>query len=120
MIIRIIVAGCRNYNNYIEAKNYIDYCISNIKRDNTLVFLSGCCEGADKLGEKYATENRYAIEYYPAQWSKYGKSAGPKRNEQMAKICDYVICFWDNKSSGTKSMIYYAKKYNKPLRIKLI
>ena len=38
----------------------------------------------------------------------------------MAKVGDYVICFWDGKSRGTKSMIEYAKKFNKPIRIKYI
>ena len=30
MIKRIVVAGCRDYNNYEEAKKYIDKCISNL------------------------------------------------------------------------------------------
>jgi len=38
----------------------------------------------------------------------------------MAEVSDYVICFWDGKSRGTKSMIEYAKKYNKPHKIKII
>lgn len=120
LIKRVVVAGCRNYNNYSEAKVYIDFCIKNIKTDYTLVFISGGCTGADGLGERYAKENGYAIEYYPAEWDKYGKSAGPKRNEKMAKVGDYVICFWDGKSRGTKSMIEYAKKFNKPIRIKYV
>ncbi len=72
------------------------------------------------MGEKYALENNFKIEQYPALWNKHGKSAGPKRNEKMAKISDFVICFWDKKSHGTKSMIDFAKKYKKPLRIKYI
>lgn len=48
---RIVVAGCRNYNNYSEAAEYIDFCIKNIKKEFTLVFLSGGCKGADLLGE---------------------------------------------------------------------
>ena len=31
MIKRIVVAGCRNYNNYEEAKKYINYCIGRYK-----------------------------------------------------------------------------------------
>ena len=120
LIKKVIVAGCRNYNNYSEAKAYIDFCIKSIKNKYTLVFISGGCAGADSLGERYAKENGYATEYYPAEWNKYGKSAGPKRNEKMAKVGDYVICFWDGKSRGTKSMIEYAKKFNKPIRIKYI
>ncbi len=39
---------------------------------------------------------------------------------KMAEVGDYVICFWDEKSRGTKSMIEYAKKYGKPIKIKKI
>lgn len=120
MIKRIIVAGCRDYENYDDAKEYIEMCIKKIKEKYTLIFLSGGCRGADMLGEKYANENGFRIERYSADWQKYGKSAGPKRNLQMAKACDYVICFWDGKSRGTATMIYYAKRFKKPLKIKRI
>lgn len=83
-------------------------------------FLSGGCKGADALGERYAEENGFKIEHFPAEWNKFGKSAGPIRNFQMAKNCDYVICFWDGKSKGTKSMINYAKQLNKPIKVKKI
>ncbi len=117
---RIVIAGCRDYNNYEQAKEYIDFCISNIKEKYKLIFVLGGCRGADELGKRYAIENGFEFELYPADWKKYGKSAGPKRNLQMAQICDCVICFWDGKSKGTKSMIDCAKKGNKPLRIKRI
>lgn len=120
MIRRIVVAGCRDYSNYEEAKKYIDFCISKIKDKYTLVFVSGGCSGADFLGERYARENGYGTEIYFANWKKYGKSAGPKRNEEMSKIGDYFICFWDGKSKGTKSMINYARKTGKPIKIKMI
>ena len=120
MIKRIIVAGCRTYTNYIEAKKYIDFCIDTIKNDYELIFVSGKRRGADELGERHAKENGYNIEYYPAEWYKYGKSAGPLRNKKMADISDYSICFWDGKSKGTKSMIEYAEQLNKPIRIKYI
>ena len=117
---RIVIAGSRDYNDYSEAKQYIDMCISQIKNEYTLIFLSGGCRGADMLGERYAEEKGYPIEKYPAQWHKYGKAAGPKRNRKMAQICDYVICFWDGKSKGTKSMIEFAKRMGKTVRVKRI
>ena len=120
MIKRIIVAGCRDYDDYNGAKEFIEICIKKIREKYTLVFLSGGCKGADKLGERYAIENGFPIEYYPAHWKRYGKSAGPKRNLQMAEACDYVICFWDGKSRGTASMISIALKLNKPLKVKRI
>ncbi|MBQ2746632.1 MAG: DUF2493 domain-containing protein [Clostridia bacterium] len=120
MIKRIVVAGCRDYNNYNDAKEYIDFCISKIRKSHMLIFVSGGCSGADLIGERYARENGFEVERYSAEWKKYGRSAGPKRNEQMARVADYVICFWDGKSKGTKSMIGYAKKYGKPIKIRKI
>ena len=120
MIKRVVIAGCRNYNNYNEAKDFIDLCLVNICRENDIVIVSGCASGADALGERYGKENGFEIERYPADWDTHGKSAGPKRNKQMAEVGDYVICFWDEKSKGTKSMIDYANKFNKPIKIKKI
>ena len=117
---RIVVAGCRDYDNYEEAKEYIDKCVCELKNEYELIFVSGGCRGADKLGERYAHELGYKVEYYPAEWDKYGKSAGPKRNEKMAEVSDYIICFWDGKSKGTKLMIKYVEKYRKELKVKYI
>ena len=117
---RVIIAGCRDYTNYDEAKPYIDFCLSNIRKENNIVIVSGCASGADAIGERYAKENGFDVEKYPADWKTYGKSAGPKRNKRMAEVGDYVICFWDEKSKGTKSMIEYAKKCGKPVKIKTI
>ena len=120
MIKRVVIAGCRDYNNYDEAKSYIDFCLFNIRKENNIIIVSGCASGADALGERYAEENGFKVEKYPADWKTYGRSAGPRRNKQMAQVSDYVICFWDEKSKGTKSMIECAKKYQKPIKIKYI
>jgi hypothetical protein len=50
-------------------------------------------------------------------WDIFGKSAGYKRNEEMAKVADACVIFWDGKSKGTKHMIDIAKKYKLKLRI---
>ncbi|MBQ6825597.1 MAG: DUF2493 domain-containing protein [Clostridia bacterium] len=117
---RVVIAGCRDYENYEQAKEFIDICLSNVRKENEIIIVSGAARGADAIGERYAKENGFRIEKYPADWEKYGKSAGPIRNKQMAEISDYVICFWNEKSKGTKSMIDYAKKLNKPVKIKII
>jgi hypothetical protein len=117
---RIVIAGCRHYTDYEQAEAYIDFCISEIRKKHTLIFLSGGCRGADALGERYAKEHGYPVEYYPADWKTFGKSAGPIRNQQMAEIADYVICFWDGKTKGTMAMIRYAIQLKKPLKIKII
>ncbi len=120
MIKRVIIAGCRDYENYSEAKNFINLCLSNIKNGNEIIILSVGCKGADKLGERYAEEIGYRIEVFPAEWEKYSKKAGLKRNEEMSMACDCAVIFWDGKSKGTRSMINLARKHNKPIRIKRI
>ncbi len=117
---RIVVAGCRDYENYEEASKYIEFCISKIREKYELVFLSGGCRGADKLGERYAQQNGFKTEIYRADWELYGKRAGPKRNMEMAEKADFIICFWNGKSKGTKSMIEFAKSMKKPIKIKKI
>ena len=117
---KIVVAGCRNYNNYNEASEFISECIGDINDGCTLVFISGGCKGADLLGERYAAENGHKVERYAAEWNRYGKAAGPKRNEEMAKIADCVICFWDGKSKGTNSMIEFAKRFDKQVYVKRV
>ncbi|MBQ6706027.1 MAG: DUF2493 domain-containing protein [Clostridia bacterium] len=117
---RIVVAGCRDYDNYYEAEEYIDSCISDMKSVCEFLFISGGCRGADALGERYAREHGYEIERYPAEWEKYGRAAGPMRNRKMAEIADFIICFWDGKSRGTKAIIDFATALNRPVRIKRI
>ena len=119
-MIKIVVAGCRDFNDYEIAKKFIDQCLTEAKNENQITFISGCCKGADLLGERYALDNGFEIERFPADWIKYKKAAGVIRNKQMAEASDIVICFWDGKSKGTKSMIDLAKKMNKKVFIKFI
>lgn len=120
MLVKRVVAGCRSYTDYNGAKQYIDLCLSELIKSYEIIILSGGCSGADMLGERYAEERNMRIERYPAQWDLYGKYAGPKRNMEMAENCDYIICFWDGKSKGTKSLIEIAKNLKRPLRVKKI
>lgn len=106
--IRIVIAGCRDYFNYREAEEFIDMCLPRICEQRTPVILSGGCRGADMLGERYAHEHGYRVERYEADWDRYGKSAGPRRNRQMAEAADAAICFWDGVSRGTESLINSA------------
>ena len=74
--------------------------------------------GADRLGERYAKEHGYKVIYMPADWDLYGKSAGFKRNVQMAEYADALVAFWDGVSFGTKHMIETAQKMGLDVRVK--
>ncbi|PHS51899.1 MAG: hypothetical protein COB01_08845 [Lutibacter sp.] len=106
---KLIIAGSRNFTDY---KKLCEIC-DNILQDQTDVeIVSGAYyKGADLLGEKYAVEKGFLLTKFPADWKRFGRAAGPKRNEQMANYADALIAFWDGKSKGTKHMIELAKQY---------
>ena len=72
--------------------------------------VSGNALGVDKIGEKWGKSLGYKIKLFPANWGRYGKSAGYVRNKEMANYADALIAIWDGKSKGTKHMIDIAKK----------
>lgn len=111
---KVIIAGCRNFNDYDLLKVKCEKILQ-FQRDIEIV--SGTSNGADKLGEKYAKERNYKLSLFPANWDKYKKSAGYKRNEDMAKYADALIAFWDGNSKGTEHMINLVKSYNLKIRI---
>lgn len=67
--------------------------------------VSGTCEGVDQLGEEWAERHGIPVKRFPADWKKYGRRAGPLRNQTMASYADALIAIWDGKSKGTRSMI---------------
>ena len=112
---RTIIAGSRsatNYNELISAMSQIDW------RPTTV--LSGTARGADRLGERWAKENNIPLEYYPAQWDIYGRSAGYRRNEEMARNAQALIALWDADSRGTKHMMDLALRYKLKIYLHII
>ena len=101
---KTIIAGSRNCGDYSKLMKAVASCDWNITS-----VVSGTARGADKLGEIYAEQNSLPCEKYPAEWDKYGKSAGYKRNLLMAENAEALIALWDGKSKGTKHMIDIAK-----------
>jgi len=76
---RVIIAGSRTVKDYktvCDAVEKSGFQISQV--------ISGNAGGVDKLGERWAKDKKVSLKVMPAEWLKYGKSAGYKRNEQMA------------------------------------
>ena len=114
---RVIIAGSRNFNNYELLKKECDAFLSDKKEKYNITIISGGARGADFSGEKYAQDEGFALEIYPAQWDKFGKRAGYRRNEQMAEVADALIAFWDGSSRGTKHMIDIMNEKNLLVRV---
>lgn len=111
---KVIIAGSRGFDDYELLSEFCNYYLQN---QTHIEIVSGTAKGADSLGEKYAEENNYKLSKFPAKWDLYGKSAGYKRNEEMAIYGDCLIAFWDGESKGTKHMIDLAKKYGLRVRV---
>jgi hypothetical protein len=116
-MVKIIIAGGRNFENYKLLKFKCNSILQELKENEEIQIVSGGCNGADILGEKYAKEKHYICKRFEADWNKNGKAAGPIRNEEMAKYSDYLIAFWDGKSKGTNSMINIARQHGLKIRI---
>tara|TARA_Y100000296_G_C5133012_1_gene236612 strand:+ start:565 stop:915 length:351 start_codon:yes stop_codon:yes gene_type:complete len=102
---RILIAGGRNFTDKQFMYEYLEKYLEDVT-----VVISGTAKGADRLGEKWAKDHGIAVERYPAQWSRYGRAAGPIRNQQMLDKGrpDLVIVF--KGGSGSKHMATIAKK----------
>jgi hypothetical protein len=104
----VIIAGGRDFNDYKLLQKECDYLLQNLVGKYDIVIISGAAKGADTLGERYARIRGFRLKRMPADWDKYGKSAGYRRNVDMANAADACICFWDRYSKGTSHMINIA------------
>lgn len=109
---RVIVAGGRDFKDYKLLEKTLNKHLP--KRNVTIV--QGEAKGADALGKRYAVENSIGVDSFPADWDRYGKAAGHRRNAEMAayaknKPRGMLIAFWDGKSRGTSNMINTAIRY---------
>lgn len=112
---KVIVAGSRNFNNYNLLEKILDEFNSQVQSIDEIV--CGEARGADSLGRRWAEKNNIPVKSFPAQWEKFGKSAGFLRNRQMGDYADYLIAFWDGQSKGTKHMIDYMREAQKHGRV---
>lgn len=104
---RVIIAGSRTVTDMqplVSAIQEVQWPISRV--------VCGMARGADQLGYDWAKANNIPIAEFPADWKRYGKSAGYKRNLEMAKNADALIALWDGQSRGTEHMIYLAACHN--------
>jgi hypothetical protein len=101
---RTIIAGSREvYDSAITEK-----AIRDSGFDVTTV-LCGTCRGPDTHGEQWAKRNNVPVEYYPADWNTFGKSAGPRRNQQMVDKAEALIVVMVPWSRGARGCLAMAK-----------
>jgi hypothetical protein len=81
---RVLVCGGRDYSDVSNVNCWLDA----IDKDQHItVVISGVDltnpKGADHLAYLWAKRNRREPKDFPADWTKLGHAAGPRRNQQM-------------------------------------
>lgn len=114
---KIIVAGGRDFGDGVVAAKAFKDLMESLNSPSFEV-VSGGAKGADAMGEHLADYYELPVKVFRAEWKAYGKSAGPIRNEEMAKYADVLLAFWDGQSKGTKHMIKRA--INNGLLVKVV
>lgn len=100
---KVIIAGGRTY---VFTKNDIKALNKLLIQLPITEVVCGCAKGADTEGENWAKKHSIPVKQFPANWDRYGKSAGFKRNTQMAEYAEAVVLFAGG--PGTKHMFNIA------------
>jgi hypothetical protein len=111
---RILICGDREWSDL----DLIKECL-NLFRGHVKAVVHGGARGADKLAGQAALELKIElVEVYHADWSKYGRAAGPVRNQKMLDCGEPDIgwAFHDHilRSKGTRDMLRRLRKAGKP------
>jgi hypothetical protein len=96
---RILVTGSRDWEDVITILNAL---ANEVRFDETNVLIhGGCPTGADAIASRIWKNLLLEEEVYVADWKKYGRAAGPKRNKQMVEAgADVCLAFIRNNSRG--------------------
>lgn len=73
--------------------------------------------GVDQVAIRAARKFGFETKVFPADWKRFGKSAGPRRNTDIVNYCTRLVAFWDGISRGTKDSIDKAAAAGKPVGI---
>lgn len=134
-ILRVLGCGSRDFKEYDYVHNeqgiaeqMLAYIDKNIYtkllqyEGYGIEIVEGCARGADTYFKGFAERHNITLKSFPAEWNKYGKSAGYKRNAEMMsyiKQADvrFVVSLWDGVSKGTKNTIDLCIRDNIPMYI---
>ena len=107
---KVLICGGRNYTDYNKILNFVKQLAAEYKN---LLIIEGGAKGADTLAKEAAIECGLTYKGIKADWKKYGRSAGSKRNQKMlGENPNLVLAFHPDtdKSKGTKDMVNRAKR----------
>jgi len=110
---RVIIAGSRHIEQpRLVIRAFSEFlALNKLDIDDITEIVCGMARGVDLLGKQLAEAYSIECKRFPAEWEKYGKGAGPKRNVEMARNADALVLVWDGESTGSKHMLDTALMY---------
>lgn len=117
----ILIAGSRDFENRnIFAGVLLQFMVENDPLEE-YVIVEGGARGVDTMAREFAEVNGLQVKEFKPNWEKYGRAAGPKRNDEMTKFVaennGKALYFWDGESKGTKQCIISARKRGIPVTV---
>lgn len=115
----LLVAGSRDFTDTETFDDVMEYETDGVTAD--LVIVEGGAKGVDTMAKEWARENGAEYVEIKPEWGKYGKAAGPKRNDKMVELVrekgGKALYFWNGESKGTRQCIESARKAGVPVKI---
>ena len=109
-LMKLIIAGSRTFTDYQRLCQVLAP-----DRHRIAQVLTGGARGTDQLGYRWAWKHAVRHQLFRAEWERFGKSAGMRRNHQMAQAGDVLVACWDGQSPGTAHMIQCMQQLGKPV-----
>lgn len=107
----LAIIGSRDFSDYDFMRVNIKALLGTLPHIQFIV--SGGAKGADSLSERVAEDFCLSHRHIPAEWSKYGRAAGPLRNQKIIDEADVVAAFPLGESKGTQDGIRKTKMAGK-------
>ena len=102
---KVLVCGGRDFDDMALVERTLDAI-------EVTQIIEGGAKGADALARKWAEARGVTVRTFQPNWKRFGRGAGPKRNQQMLDEGkpDLVLAFPGG--SGTKNMMRLAGAAN--------
>jgi hypothetical protein len=108
----VLVTGDRNWTNRSVVFSAL-VSLQAYTTDGNVCIVHGAARGLDTIAGEVARELGYDVDPHEAEWDKYGRAAGPIRNQEMLEERpNLVLSFHDDlvHSKGTRDMVKKALK----------
>lgn len=103
-MIKTLICGSRSITEY----GYVASAVSYAPFEPDMV-ITGGASGVDNSGQAYAHAHSIDVKNVKPKYTKHGKRAPLKRNEDMVDEANTIIAVWNKQSNGTEYTISYAK-----------